>query len=78
MSAPASSSAGAASKRIRCTAAPGGASLLSGATALFHPMSLWHIAHYVLVGSKVGYLSNFSAAPRFGERPETAHSRASR
>jgi hypothetical protein len=52
--------------------------LLSGATALFHPMSLWHIAHYVLVGSKVGYLSNFSAAPRFGERPETAHSRASR
>jgi hypothetical protein len=32
---------------------------------------LWHIAHYVLVGSKVRYLSNFSAAPHFGERPET-------
>jgi hypothetical protein len=25
----------------------------------------------VLVGSKVRYLSNFSAAPHFGERPET-------
>ena len=27
----------------------------------------------VLVGSKVRYLSNFSAAPHFGERPESAH-----
>jgi hypothetical protein len=29
-----------------------------------------HIADYVLVGSKVRYLSNFSAAPHFGERPD--------
>jgi hypothetical protein len=26
----------------------------------------------VLIGSKVRYLSNFSAAPHFGERPESA------
>jgi hypothetical protein len=42
---------------------------------------LWHIADDVLVGSKGRYLSNFSAAPHFGERPESAHlahSRASR
>ena len=31
----------------------------------------WHIADDVLVGSKVRYLSNFSAAPHFGERPES-------
>jgi len=30
-----------------------------------------HIADDVLVGSKVRYLSNFSAAPHFGERPES-------
>jgi len=33
--------------------------------------SLWHIADDVLVGSKVRYLSNFLAAPHFGERPES-------
>ena len=32
----------------------------------------WHIADDLLVGSKVRYLSNFSAAPHFGERPESA------
>ena len=32
----------------------------------------WHIADNVLVGSKVRYLSNFSVAPHFGERPESA------
>ena len=32
----------------------------------------WHIADDVLVGSKVRYLSNFSAAPHFGERPDSA------
>ena len=32
----------------------------------------WHIADDVLVGSKVRYLSNFSAAPHFGERLESA------
>jgi len=31
----------------------------------------WHIADDVLIGSKVRYLSNFSAAPHFGERPES-------
>ena len=30
-----------------------------------------HTADDVLVGSKVRYLSNFSAAPYFGERPES-------
>jgi len=30
-----------------------------------------HIADDVLVGSKVRHLSNFSAAPHFGERPES-------
>jgi hypothetical protein len=34
----------------------------------------WHIADDVLVGSKVRYLSNFSAAPHFGERPQSARS----
>ena len=33
---------------------------------------LWHFADDVLVGSKVRYLSNFSAAPHFGERPQSA------
>jgi hypothetical protein len=32
----------------------------------------WHIADDVLVGSKVRYLSSYSAAPHFGERPESA------
>jgi hypothetical protein len=31
----------------------------------------WHIADDVLIGSKVRYLSNFSAAPHFAERPES-------
>ena len=31
-----------------------------------------HTADDVLVGSKVRYLSNFSAAPHFGERPDSA------
>ena len=31
-----------------------------------------HTADDVLVGSKVRYLSNFSAALHFGERPESA------
>jgi hypothetical protein len=33
---------------------------------------LWHIADDVLIGWKVRCLSNFSAAPHFGERPESA------
>jgi hypothetical protein len=33
----------------------------------------WRIADDVLVGSKVRYLSNFSAAPHFDERPQSAH-----
>jgi hypothetical protein len=32
----------------------------------------WHIADDVLVGSKVRYLWNFSAAPHVGERPQSA------
>jgi len=32
----------------------------------------WHTADDVLVRSKVRYLSNFSAAPHFGERLESA------
>jgi len=32
-----------------------------------------HTADDVLVGSKVRYLSNFSAAPHSGERPQSAH-----
>jgi hypothetical protein len=35
----------------------------------------WHIADDVLVGSKVRYLSNFSVAPHFSERPESAQRR---
>ena len=37
-----------------------------------HEVRLWHIADDVLIGWKVRYLSNFSAAPHFGERPESA------
>ena len=36
-----------------------------------------HTADDVLVGSKVRYLSNFSAAPHSGERPQSAHCPAS-
>ena len=38
-------------------------------------VSNWHTADDVLVGSKVRYLSNFGAAPHFGERPESAQLR---
>ena len=43
------------------------------ADAIEGPVSYnWHIVDNVLVGLKVCYLSNFSAAPHFGERPESA------
>ena len=40
-----------------------------------HGIRNLHTADDVLVGSNVSYLSNFSAAPHFSERPESALSR---
>ena len=39
---------------------------------------LWHIADDVLIASKVGYVSSFSAATYLGEWPESALPRRSR
>ena len=44
------------------------------ADAIEGPVSYnWHIVDNVLVGLKVCYLSNFSGAPHFRERPVSAH-----